>query len=194
MNSYKLTLKIFILAFGLWGAATITSPASAEQMNLEDLVREVKVALLKVQQSTENDKLPPLASAELELNAVQSKDGKAKVSFLIVEIGGTVSNQVTHAVKLILAPPKSTSSSDVASVRLADALAESILASARAISSAKKGSPPLDAQELVVSVKFAIKRNGSGGVSICFPPFDVDGGVSVSTSAIQSITVRYKYK
>jgi hypothetical protein len=169
------------------------SPAFSKDLTLEDLVREVKVALLKVQQSAENDKLPPLSSAEIELNTVQSKNGEGKLSVLIVEIGGTLSSEITNTIKLTLVPPSSKSSSDVASVQFADALAESILSGARGIAAAKIGSPPLNAKELEATIKFVIKRDGNGKLSISFPPFELSAGGGIKKSSIQSIKVIYKY-
>ena len=188
------TSKAIMFMIILWGIDAIATPMFAKEVTLEDLVREVKVALLRVQQHAERDQLPPLATAELELNTVQSTEGSGKISFLIVEIGGEASKEFTHSVKLTLTPPSPKSSSDVTSVLLADALAESILAGARAISAAKKGSPPLHAKELKAVVKFALKRDAEGKLSISFPPFEIGTGASVSASAIQSITVTYKYK
>jgi hypothetical protein len=178
----------FLLAFAL----AFAEPTCANQMTLEDLIREVKVALLKVQQDDESRSLPKLETAVLELNTVQVMKANGKVSFYVVEIGGDVSSQITHTVTLTLTPPSAKASSDVASTRLAEALAESILAGAKAIVAAKKGSPPLHARELKVAIKFALIREGGGGLKVSFPPFAIGAGGSISASAIQSITVTYK--
>jgi hypothetical protein len=186
-------ISIFLILF-LVGFA-IALPVSAEQqMTLEDLVREVKLALLKVQQKIENNSLPPLETVKLEVNTVQSMIGDGKISFLIVELGSKTSKKVTNSVKLTLRPPPSDSSADVSASGISGALAESILAGARAVAIAKKGSPPLHAQELEATVKFAIEREGNGKLSIRFPPFEMGAGGSIAESAIQSITATYKYK
>ena len=193
MHMIRTVFKSVFFGSLLASAVAFAEPAFATQITLEDLVREVKVALLKVQQDDESESLPKLETAVLELNTVQVTKANGKISFIIVEIGGDVSNQITHTVKLTLAPPSPDASSDVASIRLANALAESILAGAKAITEAKKGSPPLHARELTVAIKFALKREGGGGLKISFPPFNIGAGGSASASAIQSITVTYKY-
>ena len=186
--------KTLMFLIALWLAAIMSTPVFAKQITLEDLVREVKVALLKVEQHAANANLPPFSTAELELNTVQSAGLNGKISFLIVEIGGAGSEQITNSVRLTLLPPPPKSSSDVANLKFADSLAESIIAGAQAIAVAKKGSPPLKAKELQVSVKFVIIRDAEGKLSIKYPPFEIAGGGSVSDSAIQSITVRYSYE
>lgn len=194
MKSPCFSYGFFVFLLVSCTAFPIFSPAFSKDLTLKDLVREVKVALLKVQQSAENDKLPPLSSAVIELNTVQSSIGQGKFSVIIVEIGGSSSSEFTNTVKLTLVPPSSKASSDVASIQFADALAESILAGARGIAAAKTGSPPLNAKELEATIKFVIKRDGNGKLSISFPPFELGGGGSISRSSIQTIKVIYKYE
>ena len=55
---------------------------------LADMIRETKVALLRVQEKAEAANLPPLANAVLELNALQQIDASGSVKFLVIELGG----------------------------------------------------------------------------------------------------------
>ena len=193
MNVIMFITKIFIANFVGFLLFSLSTKALAEQITLENLVSEVKVALLKVEQKRESEKLPPLTKIELELNTIQKIEGNGKISFLVVEVAANPSQQITNTVKLTLKPPPADSGSDVKAVKLADLLAESILAGARAIAVAEIGLPPLLTEELTSAVKFALIREGGGKLSIKFPPFKVGGGLSISSSDVQLITVTYRY-
>ena len=163
---------VFAVAIFFWcSAATV----EAEGLPLADMIRETKVALLRVQEKSEARNLPPLASAVLEVNTIQEIGADGSIKFLVVEIGGGVTNQVTSTVKIKLTPPSPGAGTDVAAVQFADALAEGILSSARSLEEAKQGKPPLVASEVLVALKFAVKRSANGGLSLEFPPFKFKG-------------------
>jgi hypothetical protein len=186
--------NLAIAALLIFTTFALSNLSYAKEVTLERLVGEVKVALLKVEQQKVGTDLPDLEKVELELNTVQKKVGVGKISLFIVKVGAKISTELTNRIKLTLKPPEPESSSDVSAHELADALADSILAGARAIAVAKLGSPPLRAEELTAEVKFAVDSSGGGQLSIVFPPFTIEGGAEVSASNIQSIIVTYRYK
>jgi hypothetical protein len=168
-----------------------TAPES-NALPLADLIREVKVALLQVADATDAQSLPKLDSAVLQVNATLKKGADGKMSLWVVELGGGQSGEYASSVTLTLKPPKAGSPSDIAAVRLADALRDAILTGARAIRAAEQGNPPLIADKLEASVRFAIQQDASGKLAVKFPPFEVSGGGSFSSTAVQTITVTYK--
>ena len=186
--------KLAIAALLTFTTFVVSDLSFAKEVTLERLVGEVKVALLKVEQQKVSEKLPDLEKVELEVNTTQSKGGGGKISFIIVKAGAEISTEKTNSIKLTLKTPSADAAADVSAHELADALAGSILAGARAIGAAKLGSPPLHAEQLKAVVKFALVSEGEGQLSILFPPFEIGGGAKVSSSNIQSITVTYKYK
>ena len=167
--------------------------AHAQGMPLSKLVREVKVALQKVERSAAADNLPALETATLEINSILTVGADGKISFWVVEFGADVSATNTSIVKLTLKPPPPDAPTDVAPARLADALAKAIIAGAKAIDEAGRGNPPLDPVSLEATVKFALQVEGSGEIKLVFPPVQGSAGASLSSGVIQSITVRYKY-
>lgn len=189
------TLLLFAAAFlcALIGTApSEAAPKASSGLLLEDLVRQVKLALLEVEQSAEAEKLPSLAKVELEVNTVQTRGGDGKLSLLVIELGSGASQELTNTVKLTLAPPSPSSTSDVSATDLANALVESILVGARAIAAAKKGTPPLLARELTVAIRFLVSRDAGGKVTVKFPPFEVGGGAKLHSSDVHEISVVYK--
>jgi hypothetical protein len=159
------------------------------------MIRETKVALLRVQEQLEVLKLPPLSEVELELNTLREVDARGSVRFLIIELGGGPTTESSTTVKLTLTPPPPGSGTDVANIQLADALAEGILSSARSLVEAKeeasKGKPPLLVSALTVAVKFGLMRSGDGTLSIHFLPLDLKAGGTIKASEIQTVTVTY---
>ena len=175
-------------AFSLAVAADVQAQ---QGMPLADMIRETKVALLKVQEKAEARNLPPLSAAVLELNTVQSVEANGSVNFLVVEFGGGPTSETASTVKIRLVPPSPGAGTDVASLQLADRLAEGILASARSLADAAKGKPPLIVSTVEVVVKFAIARAANGGLSLRFPPLEVKAGGKINASEIQTVTVTY---
>jgi hypothetical protein len=165
--------------------------ADGQGFPLADMIRETKVALLRVQEKNEARNLPPLNKAVLELNTVQQVDASGSVKFLVIEIGGGPATEATSTVTVVLRPPSPSARAEITNLKLADRLAEGILASARSLSEAASGSPPLLASSITVAMKFAVTRSMNGGMSVEFPPFQLKGGAGVKASEIHTVTVTY---
>lgn len=182
-----------IIAVSAAAALLFCFPAFGESQGLPlaDMIRETKVALLRVQEKAEARNLPPLSSAILEINTIQEIDASGSIKFLVVEVGGGPTTEATSTVKITLIPPKPGAGTDVANTQLADRLADVILASANSLAEAKKGKPPLNVSAVEVAVKFAIVRSANGGLSLQFPPFELKAGATIKASEIQTVTVTY---
>ncbi len=182
----------FILLFFWPFASSAESVAAGSSLPLADLVREVDVALLRVADTAETQHLPQLQKAVLEVNTSMKRDVNGKISLWVVELGGAGNNEYASKVIFTLKPPPPGSPSNIGAVQLANALTDSILAGAHAIMAAETGNPPLLADDLVVSVRFAIAREGNGKLAVKFPPFEASFGGGATSAEIQSITVTYK--
>ena len=185
----------------LWAVALLAwqSSASADtppqsNLRLEDLVREVKVALLRVQEAPDASQLPALEKAVLEVNTEVKTEEGGKISLWVVELGGTEKGGAMSSIELTLKPPEPGSPTDVANEDLADALAAAILAGARAVFVASQGNPPLVPDHLTASIKFAVEADGNGGLAVKFPPFEVGANASFSSAQVQTIAVTYQWK
>jgi len=187
---HLIVFSLLLLAIFAFSSSTVC--AETNDVALKTMLREVKVALLRVEQTADQESLPPLKQATLELKATQTTDANGKISFFVASLGGGVKSQAVQTITLILAPPDKDSGEDVASVQIADILAEAILAGARAIDDASRGEPPLIAKDLSVTVQFGLTTDGEGGLSLAFPPFDGEIGGKYSAATVQKITVHYK--
>ena len=169
----------------------VTSSTSSHAMALQDLVKEVKFALLKVRQQLDRKSLPPLKHAELELNTEQKTDGGGKISLYIIEIGASGTRQVAQTIKLTLIPPPADSSADVADVKIGEELGKAIVAGVEAIEEAKRGAPALIPKEFKATIRFALTRDKRGGLMLTFPPFGAGGNAGLATAAVQVVTVTF---
>jgi Trypsin-co-occurring domain 2 len=125
---------VWLLFLVVWPLGGIARPVANEaDLSVADLVREVKIALLKVAEAVEAQDLPKLDKAELEVNTSIKTDGDGKVALWVVELGASGKNEYASTVTLTLRPPPPGSPSNIGVVHLADALSEAILAGARAI-------------------------------------------------------------
>jgi len=188
-------MRVVILLFGLLLLAPASGAAQTANdgaVSLTDLVREVKVTLQQVADAAERENLPKLDNAVLEAKTSMKIAADGKIGLWVVEIGAGRNSEYASTVTLTLRPAPLGTGSDIAAVRLADALAEAILSGARAIAEAKKGNPPLIADKLEASVHFAIQRDANGRVAVKFPPFEVGGGGSITNDQIQTLAVTYK--
>ena len=166
--------------------------ASAKELPVADLVREVKVALTEVQDEADASKLPALASVELTIKAAQSTGAGGKVSLFAVVFGANVTSEATSTVYLKLVPPEPGSAADISAVSLSEQLVPLILAGAKGVAAAGQGQPKLEAAELSATIEFAIKADGSGGFKLVFPPFEVSAEGGVKSSQIHVVKVSYK--
>ncbi|MDQ0391466.1 trypco2 family protein [Labrys monachus] len=177
---------VMLLPFSAFAAGSVSD------YPLSDLVREVKVALLKVAEASEAQQLPKLEKAELEINTSMKVEADGKVSLWVVELGASGNNEYASTINLTLIPPSPGTNSSIATVHLADILSEAILSGAHAIQAAGEGKPPLIASEFVASVHFAVERGADGRLEVKFPPFEASAGGAVASSQVQKITVTFK--
>jgi hypothetical protein len=194
MNVAMRSLNGVVLAGGLALAAALSPLAGAQEpggLLLADLIRETKVALLRVQEAAEAQNLPALQDAVLEAQTAMAQDASGRVRLFVVEVGGGVATEATNMVRLKLVPPPPGSRVDVSAVELSDALAALILSAARSLDEAARGEPPLVATEVSATLRFAISRSGQGSIGLQWPGIEVGGGGSIRASELQTVVVTY---
>ena len=190
MLKYILRL-IYISTLVLLSSLSIAQ-AQQEHFGLENLVYEVKSALLKVETDAYLRNIPSLESVVLTAKTHQELAGGGEINFYILELGGGADSSATTTVVLTLRPPPLDSAADVSSKELADALFNAIIGASQAIAVAGRGEPPLVVADLEVTVSFGLVRKANGGFKIVFPPFKVASGGTINKSEIQSIKVKFK--
>lgn len=180
------------LSVALCGLLLASAPAHADPVPLETLLKEIKVALLRVQQSGDSDSLPALESVTLDAVTTQKRVTGGTFKLLIIEFGKKRTSELTTSVSIKLVPPDRNSGSNVANPQIADLLAEAILATARSIKAAQPGLPALTTGEVTAKIKFGLSQDANGSLKLEFAPVTagIDGSTAAETS--QEITVAFK--
>ena len=187
MKSLRL-VSVLVLTF-----LAVSDMALASELSLSSMIREIQIALRDSQKVIKASQMPALSSVELEMKVVQTDVGGGKISFFIVEVGGSQSTAFTSVVKITLTPPSADASSDVAATDIIGrALKDAVIAAAAAIKVAKRGNPPLDASRLEITLSFAVVSDGSGGFKLVFPPFEASLEGKISQSNIQTMKVTFE--
>ncbi|WP_369059067.1 hypothetical protein ABOZ73_15740 [Caulobacter sp. 73W] len=180
-----------VMGLAALGAACLGGSANAAPVALEDMLKEMKAALLKVEQSAAPG-LPKLSSATLNATTVQKSNAGGSFKLFIVEFGAKRSEELTTAVSITLTPPRADAAASV-SPDISDALAAVILSAAKAVQEAKAGSPPLIASEVKASIKFGVSKDGAGKIKLEFIPVIAPGiELGAAASTAQEIVVIYK--
>ncbi len=185
-------MKKAAFLFAAITSMAISGTASADDVPMDSLLKEVKSALLIVQNSPSAADLPKLQSVSIDLTTVQKKQADGTFKLFVVEFGGSKSGEVTTSVSMTLIPPPANASKSVGVLSIDKALANAILSAADAIHSAQKGAPPLTPSEVKASIKFAVSQDGTGKLNLVISPVTASLGGTLTSSSTQEIDVIYK--
>jgi hypothetical protein len=150
---------------------------------VDELLTKVQESLLRVRDAVEEEELPPLQKVTLRLNSSLVKQLNGKISLFIVEFGANVAEEAVQEIKLELGPPRPSDESEVAGE--ADALADAIVAAAKAVKKAASRQPPLHLRKLTATIKFVVTSDAGGGAKFLVLPVTLDLGGKVKSVATQ---------
>jgi hypothetical protein len=157
------------------GAEAAASPPIVAQM-----IGEVQRALRIVKSKSQAESLPELKKVDIVLHTVLGKGVSGGLQFLIITIGGKVSDEEVQKMELTLSPPKADAAPEATPSKFAEALAQAILAAARDAKVALSGEPQLKLGKLVATMSFAVKKEGNVGGGLVFLPITLNFGLSLS--------------
>lgn len=169
-------------------AATPTAPVS-QQVAIETVIDEVQNVLASVQTKLVDGELPPLKSVKLSLQTTAEKKGEAGLKLWIISAGGSLAQEKTQQIEIVLTPPKPGSAKKMSS--LTDNLEEAILSAARGAKGAGKAQVPLKLSGLDVTMGFTVTKAGEGGLSFELAPVSIELKGGVTKSAVQTLAVSF---
>lgn len=190
-----------VLSIVLFGTVVGYAPSQAQQSKpadngsarqIDQVLSEIQVALLKVQNEAAAGSLPKLASVSLELEAEFAYGAGGELNLYVVSIGGTVENENAQRIKLTLAPPKPYSEQPIASGQMSESLSTAILAAAKGIANTQRRKPPLVLSKLEAEIRFVVKVTGEGGIKAELLPITAALKGEIKKSAIQTVTVTFE--
>jgi len=174
------------------GAEPASSAEAASARQIDQVLTEIQVALLKVQNEAAAQTLPKLANVSLELETEFEYGAGGELNLYVVELGAKREHQNTQRVALTLVPPKPYSEQPIASGKISESLSTAILAAAKGIGKAKSRKPPLVLSKLEAEIKFVVKTSGEGGIRVEILPITAGLKGEISKTATQTLTVTFE--
>ena len=188
-NDVVFAVSVILLITGAlspaYGQATENQPVDTELL-LDELLTELQQTLVRVSDAIDEDDLPRLSKATLNLKTTLGSRVGGKLSLIAVELGTEVAMDSVVEISLELEPPRESDPAPVSSVD--DLLADAIIASLKAVRVAETRRPPLHLHKLVATVRFGIEYDAGGGIRFKALSF----GVGVKTATIHEMIVEFE--
>jgi hypothetical protein len=195
MSTSRPVVSIFLAAFLVtFGSKPMFSagPDASGSPDIEQLLTQLRSTLIKVQEEIAARKLPELKSVQINLQTAMKITGGGKITFFVVSLGDTVSNEKTQSIKITLTPPKVTSSQISATQDFSRDFANSIIAVAETIATSSAQKPELHLSSLSATIKFVSDSKLEGGVAkVQLLPVSLDLGGSVTPSNTQEAILNF---
>jgi hypothetical protein len=170
------------LAFlALLSPTSTLGQTGAASPDVEQLLKQLRSTLIKVQGEIASRKLPELKSVQINLQTGIKTTAGGSITFFVISIGDKVTNEQAQSIKITLIPPKVTSAQVAASQDFSRNFANAIIAVAESIAKSSAQKPELKLSSLVASMKFVSESKLEGGVTkVQLLPVSLDLGGSVT--------------
>src|SRR5262245_25253658 len=175
MSASRWFVAVVVVAFTV--IATSDSNSAAGSPDVEQLLKQLRSTLIKVQGEIAQQKLPELKSVEINLQTGIKTTAGGKITFFVISIGDTVTRERAQTFKMTLTPPKVTSSQVAANPDFSRDFANAIIAIAETIAKSSGQKPSLKLSNLSASIKFVSESTMQGGVEkVQLLPVSIDLG------------------
>jgi hypothetical protein len=154
---------------------------AAESPDVEQLLKQLRSTLIRVQGEIATKKLPELKSVEINLQTGLKSSGGGKITFFVISLGDTIASERTQTFKITLTPPKVAASAVSATPDFSKDFANAIIAVAETIARSSAEKPELKLTNLSASLKFVSTSTIEGGLAkVQLLPVSIDLGGSVT--------------
>jgi hypothetical protein len=154
---------------------------AARAPDVQQLLKQLKSTLIKVQGEIAAKRLPELKSVQITLQTGIKEVGGGKITFFVVSLGDTLTSDRIQTLKMTLIPPK-VSSAQVSELKdFSEELANAIIAVSETIGASSAEGPELNLSSLSASVKFVSESKMEGGVlkvQLLPVSFDLSGNIT----------------
>ena len=155
------------------------------------LLTELQRTLVRVRDASNEEDLPPLTKATLNLKSVLNEEAGGEVSLFVIQLGSKVEKAAVQEIRLELGPPHDSDRSPASSA--SDLLADAIIQSTKAVKRARDGTPPLHLHKLTAAVRFVLSSDTGANAGFNILPVTVQLGGKVETQAVQELIVEFEH-
>ena len=161
---------------------------------LDSVLTEVQRGLQKAQDDLNGSSLGKLQSVQLTLHTQSEEDKTGKMTIFVISVGGGPGVSASQDLVLTLRPPTSTNTTSAikmtnAAPTVADSIVALIKEAAHAAETARKGKPPLDAENLTLELAFTVTNSVKGGLQFNLGTVAADVGGSMKNASQQRIKI-----
>ena len=167
-----------------------SSPAD-RVVAIEEVIRQVQVALAGAQGRLADRSFPPLKEVKLTLQTVATAKEAESLRLWVLTAGGAAETSRTQQLTLTLVPPPPGPRKLALEPSLSGNLEAAIVSAAEAVAKAGEGPVPLAATAAELEIGFTAKRTASGGAGVILAPLTIGASGEWATSAVQSIRVSF---
>jgi len=173
---------------------SIERAPSPQVILIDEFLRQVQLALAKVQKDLAEENIPPLESVTLDLSTEAKKGVGGKINLYIISFGHKIEKGRTQEVEITLKPPSPNAKLHVAKEPgVSEQLETAIVSAALGVQNARKNTAvPLEPTQLKVTMNFVVKSDTSGGVKFEIAPVTVDLSGELTDQATQKIVIVYQ--
>ncbi len=180
--------------------SVVCAPLTYSQENtkdvfpLEEVYKQVKIALEETQKKLDSLDLPKLKSVDINFQTVVSKELKKKVKILIFSFGKTVNKEFTQTANFNFTVPKNVEEQigKKKKISLSEQLKETILQMAKSAKNIDNTDPDLRLSSISLELKFAIKKSTSPGIEFEIAPLNIELGGDLSKKAIHTVKLSFE--
>jgi len=180
------------LGAGACGSCGPFTPSAQNSLKVEDLLKEVHIALNAAAPSLEQLHVP-LRTVTLNLQTVATNKGGGSLDLWVVSLGQSIECEATQELSLTLVPaPLAKGYREKAS--FGEQLAKAIVSAAQSVQGDHDPQSPLKLHQLNASVTFGVaeETKGSGRFKVVPVAAGVEG--SMKRKAVQKITLVFEEK
>lgn len=174
-------------------AIPLHAQADSETLGVpvEDLLTQIQTALAQVQKDLAFEKIPPLKSVTLDLQAAATVQAGPKINLYIFSFGKKWEKDRSQQIQITLTPPSpQTPLRSAKGPSLSQELVALIESAARGVQRARDNKDvPLEASGLTAVFTFVIKGDTSGEAKFQIVPVTVDLSGDLTKTATHKITV-----
>lgn len=161
---------------------------------LDSVLTEVQRGLQKAQDDLSASGLGKVQSVQLTLHTQSEEDKTGKLGIFVISVGGGPGASASQDLVLTLRPPASTNTTSMnkmtnAPPTVADSIVALIKEAAHAAETARKGKPPLDAENLTLELAFTVTNSVKGGLQFDLGTVAGEMGSSKKNASQQRIKI-----